>query len=354
MKSQTYSSFWKQIRSSAKERNFPLRVMFELTYRCNFKCNHCYIPQSYRGKKELATKEVFFILDQLKDIGCFYLGFTGGEPFIRKDFIDILRYAKKKGFQTIIYTNGSLITREISRELKRLGPNKVDITIPGMKKASFEHITQTAGSHRRVFKAINTIRKSKVNLGFKTCILEDNASEIKSIEAFSRSLGAQHRLDYLLTRRLDGSKEPYRYRDNGINRLLERSRLKEDIFEGCELREKNYISSNGQLFVCGAGSTQAAITPTGELKLCLMIDHPRYDILGSSLKECWARLNTFQRSIIKDENYQCNSCKLQSYCKWCPARSWLYNRTFTACVPESRARAKTIYRALRDTSAVSP
>jgi MoaA/NifB/PqqE/SkfB family radical SAM enzyme len=107
IRSQSYNNFWQNIHCSGKKHAFPLRVMFELTYRCNFKCPHCYVPFKYRKCKELETKEVFAILDQLKDIGCFYLGFTGGEPFMRKDILDILWYAKKKGFEIIIYTNGS-------------------------------------------------------------------------------------------------------------------------------------------------------------------------------------------------------------------------------------------------------
>ncbi|MDP3732051.1 MAG: hypothetical protein Q8R31_03340, partial [Candidatus Omnitrophota bacterium] len=73
MKFQSYTSFWQRIHQSAKTKAFPLRVMFELTYRCNFKCKHCYVPYSYRKKRELKTKEVFSILRQLKEMGCFYL-----------------------------------------------------------------------------------------------------------------------------------------------------------------------------------------------------------------------------------------------------------------------------------------
>lgn len=99
MKSRPYNSFWQQIHKSAKEKSFPLRVMFELTYRCNFKCKHCYVPPIYRKKGELATRDIFSIIDQLKDMGCLYLGFTGGEPFVRKDILDILWYVKKAVFR---------------------------------------------------------------------------------------------------------------------------------------------------------------------------------------------------------------------------------------------------------------
>ena len=303
------------------------------------------MPQSYRKKKgELDTKEIFSILDQLRDIGCFYLGFTGGEPFVRKDIMDIFRYAKKKGFEIIIYTNGSLIGAEIAKELSTLRPNKVDITIPAMSKENFERITQMPGSHKKVFGAIDLLHKKKINLGFKSCVLKENEEEIEDIQEFAASLGALHRLDDALFPRLDGSEEPYHYRGKRKNPFLVIRRTKDtDQKENidCDLRLL-YDKKPGfdSLFKCGVGVSQAAITPVGELKPCLMIDYFKYNILENSLKLAWDNLKKAINRIKPDKNYLCKSCKLSPYCKWCPAKSWLYNRSFTACDSESRSRAE--------------
>ncbi len=317
IKTQSYNNFWQRIHKSAKDKNFPLRVMFELTYHCNFYCRHCYVPQDYRKRKgELETKEVFSILDQLKDIGCFYLGFTGGEPFIREDIIDILWYAKRKGFEIIIYTNGSLIDEKIADKLATLRPNKADITIPAMSKTAFERISGVPGSRDKVFRGIELLYKNGVNLGFKTCALKENESEIEDIRKFAESLGALHRLDDMLSPRLDGSKEPYKYR--GI--LLNVNRRKSNAnLRKCTTHENirvhlRLISENSHLFKCGVGQTQAAITPFGELKMCLMIDYPKYKILNTedrrqkaedrskkaNLKDAWERLKELVASIKPD------------------------------------------------------
>ncbi|MBU4468483.1 MAG: radical SAM protein [Candidatus Omnitrophica bacterium] len=337
--------------------------MFELTYQCNFNCKHCYVPKSYRKIRELKTKEVFSVLDELKKIGCFYLGFTGGEPFVRKDIMQILWYAKRKGFEIIIYTNGSLIDKTAAKELKRIRVNKVDITIPAMSKPAFERISGVSGSWEKVFAAINFLRENKVPLGFKTCVLKENESEIKGIQDFARSLGALHRLDDMLSRRLDGSEEPFKYRGtiakcrtsshsecspqgeakNPDDKIL-RSAVGLPQNDGNGTYES--ISVNSRLFECGVGVSQAAITPLGELKPCLMIDSPRFRILrekrgqSADFKVAWLQLKKFVSAIAPDENYNCNKCKLQTYCKWCPARSWLYNKNFTSCEPESRKNAR--------------
>lgn len=337
-----------------------MRVMFELTYRCNFRCRHCYVPFSYRKKGELKTKEVFSVLGQLKDMGCFYLGFTGGEPFMRKDIIDILWYAKRKGFEIIIYTNGSLIDKRMADELSALKPNKVDITIPGMSKGALEKITQMPGSHKKIFSAIDLLDERGVSLGFKTCVLKENASQIKDIQDFAASLGALHRLDDMLSRRLDGSGEPYKYRgilqENPVARST--SHIARRTYHVTRrtsqvIRDTCYVKPDTkEFFRCGVGLSQAAITPQGELKMCLMIDYPKYKIVTRStshvarqqkgLKEAWERLKELVTSITPDENYQCDKCELYTYCKWCPAKGWLYNQRFTSCEPESYRKAELI------------
>ncbi len=361
MKTQPYDTFWQQLHNTAREKGILLRVMFELTYQCNFYCKHCYVPSSYRKKKgELKTKEVFSILDQLADIGCFYLGFTGGEPFLREDIMQIFRYAKKKGFEIIIYTNGSLIDEKTADELAALRPNKIDITIPAMSKEAFEKITKVPGSHKRIFRTIDLLSKNNINLGFKTCVLKENESEIKEIQDFAASLGALHRLDDMLSPRLDGSNEPYEYRgtlkENSVARSTSRvSRNRSQLKpETCYLLPdtcyKNSPTPNIEnLFKCGVGETQAVITPFGELKMCLMIDYPKYKILTENreqktdnrsqklrLRDAWERLKNLVKNIIPDENYQCDRCELEPYCKWCPAKAWFYNRSFTSCEPETR------------------
>lgn len=341
MKTQSYNVFWQRLHKTARENGFPLRAMFELTYRCNFKCRHCYVPFSFRKKKELKTREVFSVLEQLADCGCFYLGFTGGEPFMRGDIFEILGYAKKKGFEVIIYTNGSLIDQEKAEKLAQLRPNKVDITIPAMSKSVFERITQSAGSHKMVFRTIEFLRQKGVPLGFKTCVLKKNQNEIDGIERFARSLNAFHRLDDMLSRRLDGSEEPYKYRGQLNEDRRQKADFKKQTAADCDLRKvTQYPMLDTQyLFKCGVGLSQVAITPQGELKLCLMIDEPRYKIISkgsNGLKTSWGRLKEFVASIQPDENYRCDRCSFSPYCKWCPAKSWLYKRNFTSCEPESR------------------
>ncbi|MFH0798812.1 MAG: radical SAM protein [Pseudomonadota bacterium] len=354
----SYHNFHARLREGAARRGIPLRVMFELTYRCNFRCGHCYVPEGFKRRPELSTGEVFSLLDQLRDAGCLYLGFTGGEPLLREDIFDIMWHAKRRGFQLILYTNGSLIDARAAREFARLNPNKIDITLPAMSRTAFEKIAGVRGAREKVFSAVKNLHRKGVKLGFKTCLLKENEIEIDDVRAFASSLGALHRLDDTLSPRLDGSMEPYKYRGSlsldgnvsepGCHREEPAGRrgdpLETVVSTGLPRRfaPRNDISHRkrpAKLFRCGAGERQAAITPDGKLKMCVLIDYPRYDILGKRFRRGWMRLRKLTRDAERSKGCGCSRCRLEPYCKRCPAMGWLHAKDFSACDPASRERA---------------
>ena len=84
----------------------PLSVHFDLTYRCNERCVHCYLDHDDHG--EMTTGEVRSVLDQLAAAGTLFLIFSGGELLLRKDFFEFLAlYARSLGFDVKLKTNGS-------------------------------------------------------------------------------------------------------------------------------------------------------------------------------------------------------------------------------------------------------
>ena len=70
----------------------PLSVQLDVTYRCNERCVHCYLDHDDHG--EMTTAEICGVLDQLAEAGIFFLIFSGGEVFMRRDFFEILRIAR--------------------------------------------------------------------------------------------------------------------------------------------------------------------------------------------------------------------------------------------------------------------
>ncbi|MBU1864150.1 MAG: radical SAM protein [Candidatus Omnitrophica bacterium] len=337
MKIQSYEKFWKRMNDKATIKKFPLRAVFELTYRCNFNCGHCYLPSNFRKRrKELTTDEVCVVLKSLRDIGCLYIGFTGGDPFMRNDFVDILYYAKKCGFMVIINTNGSLIDSNMIRELVLVQPHRIDITLPAMNSTTFDTITGTTGLRDQVFAVVKNLREKRLNVGVKTCVLQANKKELQSIEDFAGSLYLPHSLDFNVLPCLDGTKKPYYYKARHINHLL---RL-DDERGGGGSQYNWYTFDRHKFFNCGGGRHSVAITPQGKLKICINVNEPQYSILNSSFENAYEKLKKFAMSIKPDERYQCDTCPLRMYCSWCPALSWLEHRNFSTCSRTCRKLAQ--------------
>jgi MoaA/NifB/PqqE/SkfB family radical SAM enzyme len=91
---QSYSEFGISLQRATNGARVPLNGSFELTFRCNLRCIHCYIPD-YSGAGELSTGEVKRILSEAADEGCLWMLLTGGEVLSRRDFPEIYLHARR-------------------------------------------------------------------------------------------------------------------------------------------------------------------------------------------------------------------------------------------------------------------
>jgi radical SAM protein with 4Fe4S-binding SPASM domain len=335
-----YKTLSKRLNLAASKERFPVRAIFELTYRCNYRCVHCYLGKKKSAsfsKKELNTKEVFNILDQLEEIGCFTLGLTGGEVFLRKDIFDILDYAKRRGFNIAVLTNGSLLSEAFIDRLKELKLNKIDITLNSLNADTFDRITKSAGFLPKVMASLNYLYKRKVPFSLKTNCMVLNRDEVVSISRFANTFGVAHRINYQLSPTLSGSLNTYKHRIG----FREFDKIHQACYpqmytltKGNTNKKNNSILARrdtNRVFNCSAGETSLTINPFGELKLCIEIDYPKYNILKGNLKKGWDVL----KGIVDAENKRilkkCNSCRLIKFCSWCPAKSWAENKNFIPC-----------------------
>jgi organic radical activating enzyme len=87
-----------QIEKLYWDKRYIYKMHLELTYRCNFRCVHCYNPTHGGGRSEMTTAEWVRALDQLAALGCYLITFTGGELFVRKDVVQILQAARHSYF----------------------------------------------------------------------------------------------------------------------------------------------------------------------------------------------------------------------------------------------------------------
>ena len=121
-----------------------------MTRRCNLQCVHCYSNSrdiEYPG--ELDTAEGKALIDDLAAFGAPALLLSGGEPLMRPDFIDLARYAVRKGMRVSVSTNGTLITEDMAREFREIGLAYVGISFDGVGDTHSRFRTQFPGGVRR-------------------------------------------------------------------------------------------------------------------------------------------------------------------------------------------------------------
>lgn len=117
---------------------YPFYIL-ELTKYCNNNCIYCYNywkqPGAICSKEELSTKQWFYIIDKLdKETQCATLALSGGEPVIRKDFLEILSFISEKGIKPILITNAALIDEKMAKAVVERGVSLVEITLLSSKK----------------------------------------------------------------------------------------------------------------------------------------------------------------------------------------------------------------------------
>ena len=136
-----------------KENNQLFNVMFVLLSACNQDCVHCYIPD--HNKVGLQKEKIFELIDEARELGALNVTFTGGEVFVRRDFLELVKYAREKFMRVFIMSNGSLVDENIAKELIEANISGFSTTIFSMDENIHDKITKRKGSLSKTLKAIS-------------------------------------------------------------------------------------------------------------------------------------------------------------------------------------------------------
>lgn len=319
--------FFERLKNSGKR--IPLSGSLEVTFRCNLRCAHCYLGDNRSGvpgEQELTKEEIFAILDQVTEAGTLWFLLTGGEPFIRPDFMEIYRYAAHKGLLVTIFTNGTLLTPQLADELAELPPQLVEITLYGATRETYERVTGIPGSYERCMRGINLLLERGIPLKLKTIVMRWNVHEFEAIKAFAESKGVGFRYDAALVGAMNGGQGPFSQR-------LEPEEVVALEIPDNDLQIKRQILLNGStdkqknsdLYKCSAALKSYHIDPYGQLTPCILSRSKTYDLRIGDFTEGWEvflRQVRFQPAHV---NERCDTCNLLILCGQCPGKSSLEN-----------------------------
>jgi len=312
---------------------------FELTWRCNFRCIHCY--QYTQSCSELTTDEAKDIIAQLADMGCLFLSFTGGEPLLRDDFWEIAEYAREKTFALTLQTNGFLLSPELIKRIRELSFLDVDLSLLGATPRTHDAIVGRRGSFEKVVQAIGLLRKNGVAVNVKVTLLKQNFPEMEEMKALVEDLDARLVMSPLIfPMRRGKSVDDMRINDEEM-RAYYRTMIPLDELENEEERAEEVGS-----LTCQTGKTYCCINPEGKVYPCIMLPVVVGDLRKNSLTEIWythpSPILERIRSIDASDLIKCPECSLASKCNRCSALSYLETGDMCSPADESCRMARNL------------
>jgi AdoMet-dependent heme synthase len=327
-------------------------ISWNLTKRCNLNCDHCYLDADYRGglrTDELDTQQCFKVIDEIAEVNPnAFLILTGGEPLLRPDIYEIIRYAADKKFMVVLGTNGTLINHANAVKIKEAGAHGVGISIDSMdpgKHNKFRGVEQAWEHSMEAFKVMNEVG---IDFLLQMSVSDMNYKEIPDVVAFAEEIGAVAFNLYFLvcTGRGQGntdiSNEAY---EEALKMLYEqqmkyKGRLM--INSKCAPQYKRVVYENDPDSVytrtysggCPAATHYSRISPEGNLTPCPFIEESVGSLKTNSFKDLWENAPLMKElRNRKSLEGKCGTCEFSAMCSGCRARAFAETGNYMATDP---------------------
>ncbi|AFY58685.1 coenzyme PQQ biosynthesis protein E [Rivularia sp. PCC 7116] len=172
--------------------NRPLTLIAELTYRCPLRCPYCSNPVNYgesNYRQELATQYWLDAIGQAAKLGILQLGFTGGEPLLRKDLEVMVETAASTGMYTSLITSGKSLTPERAAKLKDCGLDHIQISIQDSQADKSDYIAGVTSFEQKLT-AARLVKKLGFPLTINVVLHRHNLDRIAEILELCKTLEA--------------------------------------------------------------------------------------------------------------------------------------------------------------------
>jgi radical SAM protein with 4Fe4S-binding SPASM domain len=318
------SSLVAEMVAKALKLNIPLNVQLDLTYRCNERCVHCYLDHDDHG--EMTTAEIKDLLDQMADAGVFYLTISGGEILMRRDFFEILEYARARTFSIKLKTNGILIRQKEADRIKSLGVESVQISIYSHIPEVHDAITKLPGSLKGSIEAIRRLRAHGIQVVIANVLMVLNAADYAGVRALAAELDAQFTMDPTVTPMMDGNRSILKLNvdEAALREVFRNETLVGNVEEFCAPPQGPDEDALDML-PCSAGHTACYVSPYGDVYPCVQFPLPCGNVRRTKFVDIWRDSPQFKevRSITLRDMPSCSKCTHGATCTRCPGLAYL-------------------------------
>lgn len=315
----------------------PVYAVWEITLKCDLACNHCGSRAGHARPSELTTAEALDVVRQLARLGCREVTLIGGEAYLRKDWVDLIREIRAQGMDATMTTGGRNLGEERVKAAVDAGLQGVSISIDGVE-ATHDRLRGVKGSHRAALEALERCKRHGLTVGSNTQINALSWRELPEVMEQLLAVGVTHwqtQLTVAMGNAVDHPElllQPYQLLElyPTLARLytegLERGLLMvpgnnigyfgpyEHLWRGGPSREGHWVG-------CNAGQNTIGLEADGTIKGCPSLPTNGYaggNIRDRSLEDIWVNapeLNFTRDRTVKDVWGRCGSCYYADVCR---------------------------------------
>ena len=310
-------------------------VSWNTTNACNMYCDHCYRDAGSKAAEELTTAEAKTMLEQIARAGFKIMIFSGGEPLLRPDLLELVAYANKLSLKPVFGTNGTLLTSKTVSELKESGARGMGISLDSLDSEKHDSLRRKPGAWQGAVQGMRNCRQMGLPFQLHTTVMEWNSSELEELTDFAVQEGAQaHHIFFLVPTGRAVSIEEKSLRAEAYEELIARIMKKQQTVD-LELKPTcapQFMRIARQMGMdirftrgCLAGIAYCIISPTGQVQPCAYLDLPLGDVRQTPFDQIWRDNEVLHKLRSLDYQGKCGNCNFKKICGGCRARASYYH-----------------------------
>ncbi len=305
---------------------YPHKLTIVLTECCNHQCDYCFKSCDSSRGQELSAEEWLRVIDQAQQMGVQEITFTGGEPFLYKDFLKLVAHCSEKGIYTKISTNGTLLDKDAIRRLKQSGAEFIHLSLPCVSEELYDRITKSKGDFRNVVQAISLLKRHGFYIRTKMVLTPNNSQEAEKLIDFCAAKGVDflHLAPYILTEnsRLGRQLIPA---ESALMKIRKLADEKRKIHENMVISEVPISSlkwaDHTCISKCGGIKDSLTILANGDITFCEALkDLPEFmlgNISDITLEQLWNSPKPDKVTSLDGKRLDpsCLACKYLQQCR---------------------------------------
>ena len=173
----------------------PYVISWNLTYRCNLACEHCYLDagpkalvgtENFADRSELGTEECFRVIDDIAGFApeCLTI-LTGGEPLLRRDILEIVRRAADRELWVVVGTNGVRISENVAERLAEAGARGLSLSLDALDPDRHDRFRKVRGAWQNTVEGAEILNRTGLPFIVQTTAGSHNLGELEAIADFA-------------------------------------------------------------------------------------------------------------------------------------------------------------------------